>query len=396
MSRDNKVAILSVCLNLVLFSIKYIFALFSGSIALKAESFHSLADVVASSTVFIGLVLSKRRSRSFPYGLFKVENMVSLFVAFAILYAAYEIVIEVLRGGSRVPHHVIPAVASVFFVIIIAYLFSRYEARVGKEMGSPSIKADAEHVRVDVFANLVVLAGLCSAYVGINLDRAAALVVVVFISISGIRILTDGIRVLLDASLDYKTLSAAEKMIASEAQVLEIKDLTGRSSGRYKFIESSIVLKTHDLDKAHFIASRIEENIKEHIKNVDRVLIHYEPTSKEFLVYAAPVEDRDKLDISHHFGEAPYFALAKVHINNKRIIETRVIENPFIKIEESKGILVAEFLVKQSVDVILARENFGRKGPFYVFSSASVEMISTDKDTFMEALRSMGIVHKDS
>jgi len=54
--------------------------------------------------------------------------------------------------------------------------------------------------------------------------------------------------------------------------VVEIKDLTGRSSGRYKFIESTIVLKTHDLDKAHFIATRIEENIKEQIKNVDRVL----------------------------------------------------------------------------------------------------------------------------
>ncbi|MCD6281935.1 MAG: cation diffusion facilitator family transporter [Deltaproteobacteria bacterium] len=391
MDRDNKVAILSICVNLTLFLVKYIFALFSGSIALKAESFHSLADVVASSTVFMGLILSKRRTKSFPYGLFKVENMVSLLVAFAILYAAYEIVKEVLGGGTGLPHNVAPAVASVFFVITIAFLFSRYEAKVGMEIGSPSLKADAEHIRVDVLANMVVLVGLLSSYAGVNIDRAAALVVVVFISISGIRVLVDGARVLLDASLDYKTLSTAEKLIASEPQVVEIKDLTGRSSGRYKFIESTIVLKTHDLDKAHFIATRIEENIKEQIKNVDRVLIHYEPTSREHLVYAAPVEDKERLEISLHFGEAPCFVLAKVHIKDKKIVETRVIENPFIKIAESKGILVAEFLVKQSVDVVITRESFGGKGPFYVFSSASVEMVSTDKTTFMDALESMGI-----
>jgi hypothetical protein len=39
-----------------------------------------------------------------------------------------------------------------------------------------------------------------------------------------------------------------------------------RNSGRYKFVEASIVSKTHDLDKANFIAHRIEANIKKQKK----------------------------------------------------------------------------------------------------------------------------------
>jgi divalent metal cation (Fe/Co/Zn/Cd) transporter len=35
--------------------------------ALKAEAIHSLSDVIASSTVFAGLIIAKRKIRSFPY-----------------------------------------------------------------------------------------------------------------------------------------------------------------------------------------------------------------------------------------------------------------------------------------------------------------------------------------
>ncbi|MBW2090088.1 MAG: cation transporter [Deltaproteobacteria bacterium] len=87
MEKGEKVAALAVAIHVVLFGIKYIFSTLSGSIALKADAFHSLSDVVASSTVFIGLIIAKRKTKSFPYGLYKVENLVSVMVAIAIFYA---------------------------------------------------------------------------------------------------------------------------------------------------------------------------------------------------------------------------------------------------------------------------------------------------------------------
>ncbi len=283
MDKGEKVALFAIGINLALFGIKYAFSTLSGSIALKADAFHSLSDVVASSTVFVGLIIAKRKIKSFPYGLYKVENLVSVMVAFAIFYAGYEIVMEATKGVAVELQNIWITSASVLCIIFITYGYSRYATKVGTEINSPSLIADAKHIGVDMFSSAMVLVVLLSSFAGVNLDRISAFIIVVIIAWSGGKILIDGIRVLLDASLDYKTLSLAEKLILAEPQVMEIQHLMGRNSGRYKFIEADISLKTHDLNRAHFIADRIETNIKSQIKNVDRVLIHYEPSKKENL-----------------------------------------------------------------------------------------------------------------
>lgn len=155
--------------------------------------------------------------------------------------------------------------------------------------------------------------------------------------------------------------------------------------------KANIVLKTHDFDEANFIVHRIEVNIKRKIKNVDRVLIHFEPTQKEILVYAFPLKDANQNQISPHFGEAPYFSLVKVRVEDKKAIEHQVLENSFTQVKQGKGILVAEFLNKHFIDVIVTRESFDGKGPFYVFSNAAVENLQSDRETIEEALADTGI-----
>jgi cation diffusion facilitator family transporter len=391
MEKDQKVALLAIGVNLLLFCIKYFFAGHSSSIALMAEAFHSLSDVIAFSKVFGGLILARRKTQSFPYGLYKVENLVSVVVALAIFYAGYEIALEAIKGNGSELQNLKITIASVVCAMAITYAFSRYEAKVGAEIESPSLIADARHMWVDMLSNTVVLAGLLSSLAGFNLERIAAFIIVIFIAWAGGKIFIDGIRVLLDASLDYQTLSSAEKLILDEPRVIEIQNLMGRNSGRYKFIEASIVLKTHDLDKANFIAHRIEANIKKQITNVDRALIHFEPTQKEALIYALPLKDANQTQISPHFGEAPYFALIKVRIKDKKAIEQKIIENPFTQVEHGKGILVAEYLNKFSIDVVITKESFEGKGPFYVFSNAAVENILIESESIDEALDEIGI-----
>ena len=391
MEKGEKVAALAVGIHLVLFGIKYIFSTLSGSIALKADAFHSLSDVVASSTVFVGLIIAKRKTKSFPYGLYKVENLVSVMVALAIFYAGYEIVMEATKGIAVELQNIWLTIASVLCIIAITYGYSRYATKVGTEINSPSLIADAKHIGVDMFSSAMVLVVLLSSFAGVNLDRISAFIIVVIIAWSGGKILIDGIRVLLDASLDYKTLSIAEKLILAEPRVMEIRHLMGRNSGRYKFIEADIFLKTHDLEKAHFIANQIEANIKRQIKNVDRVLIHYEPSKKENFIYAIPLTDANRHGISIHFGEAPYFGLITVRIKDKKAIDQKIVENPFTQIERGKGILVAEFLNKHQIDVIITKESFEGKGPYYVFSNAAVDNLLTEEETVEKALESIGI-----
>ena len=386
MEKSEQIATFSIVVNVTLLIIKYVFATLSGSIGLAADAIHSASDVIASITVFVGLKISKRKSKRFPYGLYKVENFVSLIVAIAILFAGYEIVKEALLEGPVSELKQIPlAILAVTTVIIITLFFSRYETKKGKEIGSPSLIADGKHIITDMLGSVAVLVGLISNLFGVNLDRFAVFVVIIFIAHAGISIFIDAVRVLLDASLDFKTLDKVKKIINAERSVIEIKSLTGRNSGRYKFIEADVILNTKELEKAHLISKKIEKSIKDEITNVDHVMIHYEPVQKDTIVYSAPLDNIEG-KLSKHFGEAPFFAIVVVNAKDKTFKSREILSNPFLSEERGKGILVSEFLIKQGIDVLLLKEKFDGRGPDYVLSDSNVEVIITDAETLNDAL----------
>ncbi|MFC1714094.1 cation diffusion facilitator family transporter [Candidatus Poribacteria bacterium] len=392
MEKSEKVAALSIFVNIVLLAIKYIFAMLSGSVGLAADAIHSSSDVLASLTVFAGLKISKRRSKRFPYGLFKVENLVSLIVSIAILFAGYEIAKRALLGESGSELRRIPlAIMAEVVVIGITLAFSMYAVKKGKELGSPSIIADGKHVRTDMLSSVAVLAGLVGNLFGVNLDRVAVFAVLIFIAHAGIAIFIDAMRVLLDASLDFETLDRVKSIILSDPHVKDIRALTGRNSGSYKFIESDVILNVRELEKAHSISRKIEEDIMNDITHVDHVLIHYEPVRKETISFAVPLENVQG-KISEHFGEAPHFALITVKAEDKTVKSREIIYNPFLSVERGKGIMVAEFLIKSGVDVLLLKEKFQGKGPDYALSGSDVDVVITESDAIHEALSEHGVI----
>ncbi|MBD3306509.1 cation diffusion facilitator family transporter, partial [candidate division KSB3 bacterium] len=249
---------------------------------------------------------------------------------------------------------------------------------------SPSLVADGQHIRTDMLSTVVVLASLGGQYLGVSLDKPAAVIVAIFIAHAGWDILVGGVKVLLDASLDYETLDRIRQMLLAEPVVREIKALTGRNSGSYKFIEAEIVVNARDLEKAHAVSTHIEQAIKAQIQNVDHVLIHYEPLRKDTMVYAVPLEDEEG-SISEHYGEAPYIALFTRHVTTHEILGQEILENPVLSEERGKGIALSEFLVQQGVDVVFIRTPLHGKGPEYVFADANVDIRLT-QDTRLQTI----------
>ena len=192
-------------------------------------------------------------------------------------------------------------------------------------------------------------------------------------------------RVLLDASLDFETLDKVKKIILSEHATKEIKALTGRNSGSYKFIEAEIILNVRELEKAHSISKNIEKSIKNEIKNVDHVLIHYKPIQKNTISFAIPLDNIEET-LSKHFGETPYFAIVLVNARDRTFKNYEILSNPFLSEERGKGILVSEFLIKQDVDVLLLKERFDGRVPEYVLSDSNVDVIMTNAENLNGAL----------
>ena len=273
----KKISLYSVGINLLLSLIKIVGGMISGSAALTADGVHSLSDLAASLSVYAGIVISNKKSDLFPHGLYKVENLVALVSAFAIFFAGYEIAKDVLFGESMPIKNLWVAIAVLGATVVITYLYSRWEKKMAIELNSPSLLADAEHIKTDFYTALVVFVGVLGQYFNYPIvEKIAVVVVVYFIFHSGFEILKESIKVLLDASLDHESIDEIKAILEGNSEIKAINQITGRNAGSYKFVQLDLSLHTDSLKEAHALAHTIEDEIKTKMPFVEKVVVHYQ------------------------------------------------------------------------------------------------------------------------
>lgn len=226
---------------------------------------------------------------------------------------------------------------------------------------------------------------MVAAWVDLPVDRIVSMLIVVVVAKTGWELLSDAMRVLLDASLDRTTLDHVTEVIDGDPAVREVKWVTGRSAGRFRFVEAGVAFRIGSLDLAETAIHRIEAEIRSSIPYVDRALIHVEASASPYVQYAIPLADETG-SISEHFGEAPFFALVMVLRRDGSLHEQRVMTNPYREAPRAKGIGAAEWLVAQNVDVVVSKRALYGKGPEHVFGEAGVELVQTDASTMVDVL----------
>jgi cation diffusion facilitator family transporter len=382
-----RIGVYSLTVNLILTAAKLSLSFVTGSLALRADGVHSLVDIFASIALILGLVISGRKSRNFPYGLYKVENLVSAIISLLLFFTAYEIVIEAISGRTSAGSYSSWVLAVVAIFVLFPFFFGRYELNAGKRYNSPSLIADGSQFRADVLGSSIVFIGLLGQLFGFPLDRIAAGIVALFIVYAAWGLLVNSMRVLLDASVSYEILDKVRSLILAEPTVSTVQNLAGRNSGRFIFVEATITVRTTDLKKAHLISEKIEQAIKSAVPNVDRVLIHCEPETKTQLRYAVTLSNPEG-QISEDFGKSSYFALVEIDSKQKRVIRQEIVANPYRDVEKGrgKGIKIAEFLLTYKPDVVIARENLAGKGPGYALDNAGTEIRQTEAKSLDELL----------
>lgn len=361
-----------------------------GSLALRADAVHSLVDVFASMALILGLVVSGRKSENFPYGLYKVENIVSVIISLLLFLSAYEIALEAIRGNQTAIGLEGWILIAVAILILVPLVFGSYEVGVGKKANSPSLLADGSQFKADVLTSSFVFLSLLGQSFGLPLDRYAAFVIAFFIIKAGWEILVSGMRVLLDASVDAKTLEKIRHLVRDEPVVSTVKEIVARNSGRYLFVEVNLALRITDLKRAHLASQHIEEKIRNEIPNVDRVIIHYEPFSKTLFRYVVPLADIGG-KVGHYFGESPYFALIDIDSELRKLQGQSIVVNPHKDLPKGKGLKVAQLLLSFKPDIILTKESLEGKGPGYAFAEAGVETIQIDPSSLEELVNKLVI-----
>jgi cation diffusion facilitator family transporter len=283
----QRTAALSVISNSSLILLKVIAGTLTGSVAILTEAIHSSIDLVASIVAYFSVrKADEPADESHRYGHEKIENIAAAIEGILILVGSAAIAFAAIRrlvnGGSI--HTVGLGIAVVALSIVVNLIVSTKISRTGTKTGSPALEGDAAHLRTDALSSAAVLLGLTLVQLtGAEwLDPVVALGVAGVIVFTGVKLVAQSTRVLVDESLPPDELDAIKQAVASFADrgVVGYHELRTRRAGARRYVDLHVQFRSGtSLEDAHRTAHDLQDLIAGRLRGVD-VLIHLEPEDR--------------------------------------------------------------------------------------------------------------------
>jgi len=280
------VTLLGLGINVGLTSLKIGLGLALGSTALFADGVHSLSDLATDFITLSGIRMAKRPpDETHAYGNGKFETIAGALVALALVGVGLFIVWEAvaaLRKGALPRLGWVVALAAALSVVLKEWLY-RLTVKLGRELRSTALEANAWHHRSDALSSLpVFVGGICANFGIARVDGAAALVVAALIGWAAFDILRRALHELAEGAFSP---ADRDKVIAAIEGVDGVKSwhkLRTRYSGRAAFVDVHIQVDPElSVVDSHAIASRVEKAVREALGGEVSVVVHIEPTTED-------------------------------------------------------------------------------------------------------------------
>jgi len=284
------VALASVIASVSLAATKLVIGYSTNSLGILSEAMHSCLDVIAAlMTLYAIRIVLRPPDHRFTYGYAKVESLSSLLEIILLFTVAGWIFYE---GLDRILYKNIQPEITIFsFAIMIVSILvdlwrSRVLDRTARRYGSQALEADALHFKADMISSSIVIVGLFFVFVFHipNADAFAALIIAALIIYTSLGLGRRTIDVLLDKAPKGMNHLVLESISGLDG-ISKAHDIRIRSMGSSVSVDLRIeVPRTSTHDRAHRIATNVENKIRELMPNSD-VLVHVDAieTSTETL-----------------------------------------------------------------------------------------------------------------
>jgi cation diffusion facilitator family transporter len=274
-------SVLSIVVNLVLFTVKIIFGVLLNSISLLADAFHALSDVITSVIVIIGFkISSKPPDRRHPFGHGRAERISAIILASILIVVGIEFFLNGLRRiANPIPIESNWLIVSILIIsIIVKEFLSHISFEFSVKIGSSALKADAWHHRTDTISTVLVLLGFISFRFGFfHLDGILGIVIGCFIAYTGYSIIKESGSILMGEAPSPAFIERIKRIALRCEGVSDVHHIHVHNYGGKLGVTVHIRLNTDiQLGEAHKKASEVEKCIKEEIKGVE-VTVHTEP-----------------------------------------------------------------------------------------------------------------------
>ena len=270
--------------NAALAAIKLLAGVLGSSYALIADGVESTADIFSSLIVWGGLrIASRSADDDYPFGYGKAEPIAAAVVGLMLIAAAIGIAIESVRE-IRVPHHA-PApftLAVLVGVVLVKEVLYRRVFRVGADVGSTAVKADAWHHRSDAITSAAAFVGISIALIGgpgwEPADDWAALLASTIIAYNGIAALRPAVADLMDRAPGEAMLARVSAAATGVHGVCAIEKLKVRKAGLGYWVDLHVQADPAlPLEEAHVLSGMVKSAIRQAVPEVAGALIHMEP-----------------------------------------------------------------------------------------------------------------------
>lgn len=276
----RRILLIIFAINIATALVKGGYGLLTNSLSMSADSLHSLFDSTSNIIGLVGIYLAARPpDKDYPYGHAKFETFASLGIAGLLFVSCIQMA---LAAVNRLQNQSSPQVTELSFgimgiTLLINIAVSAYEYMLGKKLKSSILVADSMHTRSDIFASIGVILGLFAVKMGYPLaDPVVALLICGLILLTGLEIVRDSSKVLLDKAL------VEERMIVDLAKSVEgvctCHSVRTRGMAGEIFVDLHIgVDSSLSIDAAHKVSENVESIIKREISGVKDVVVHLEP-----------------------------------------------------------------------------------------------------------------------
>jgi cation diffusion facilitator family transporter len=285
--------------------------LWSGSVALLADTIHNFGDATTAIPLWVAFVLARRpASKRFTYGFGRVEDIAGVLIVLIILASA------IVAGYEAIDRLLHPQpMAQLWWVAgagIIGFAGNEavavFRIRVGREINSVALIADGYHARTDGLTSLAVVLGVVGVALGFPLaDPIIGLIITVAI----FGIVWQSARAVLTRMLDGVEPAMVDEIVHAAEHVSGINKVTetrARWLGHRLYVEATIEVDDRLLVAA---ASDIAESYREE-------LFHHLPglASAQVRVAAPVVEGQ------HHHAPRPIQVASRLADGLLQIVDT--------------------------------------------------------------------------
>lgn len=277
------VTVVGMALNIALALVKGVGGVLCSSQALVADAIHSLSDLVTDVAVIFGVrYWAAPADEEHPYGHGKIEALVTLFIAVALVAVAYELGKDAVETLAKRTWEV-PRGAAFFLalasIVSKEWLF-RWTRRIARKVKSPALEANAWHHRSDALSSIPVAITTAVTFFFPSLawiDAVGALVLGLFILWAAWEIAHPAMLELVDAGIDNKA-ADVEALAKSVPGVLDVHKVRARRYGAAFAVDLHVHVKA-DLTVAegHGIGHEVHDILLASDLSIADAVVHVEP-----------------------------------------------------------------------------------------------------------------------